>query len=99
MSQQMLYTGCHGDDISDQEVGRFYPETRVKTPAKISPLKGPKVSFISTMTTKLNNRGDMYCIKSHIHFQVSPSTSEIFNKNLKIRRFYPGLPYTYTKSM
>ena len=35
----------------------------------------------------------MYCIKSHIHFQVSPSTSEIFTKNLKIRRFYPGLPY------
>ena len=30
----------------------------------------------------------MYYIKSHIHFQVSPSTSEIFNKNLKI-----GLPY------
>ena len=29
------YTGCHGDDISDQEGGRFYPETRVKTPAKI----------------------------------------------------------------
>ena len=25
------YTGCHGDDISDQEGGRFYPETRVKT--------------------------------------------------------------------
>ena len=47
------YTGCHGDDISDQEGGRFYPETRVKTPAKISPLKGPKFSFISTMTTKL----------------------------------------------
>ena len=21
------YTGCHGDDISDQEGGRFYPET------------------------------------------------------------------------
>ena len=35
----------------------------------------------------------MYCIKSHIHFQVSPSTSEIFDKNLKIGRFYPGLPY------
>ena len=34
------------------------------------------------------------CIKSHIHFQVSPSTFEIFNKNLKIGRFYPGLPYT-----
>ena len=50
------YTGCHGDDISDQEGGRFYPETRVKTSAKISPLKGPKFSFISmisTMTTKL----------------------------------------------
>ena len=31
----------------------------------------------------------MYCIKSHIHFQVSPSTSEIFNKNLKIGRFLP----------
>ena len=43
------YTSCHGDDISDQEGGRFYPETRVKTPAKISPLK----PFISTMTTKL----------------------------------------------
>ena len=41
-----------------------------------------------------HNRGDMYCIKSHIHFQVSSSTSEIFNKNLKIRRFYPGLPYS-----
>ena len=37
----------------------------------------------------------MYCIKSHIHFQVSPSTSEIFNKNLKIGRFYPGLPYLW----
>ena len=47
------YTGCNGDDISDQEVGCFYPETRVKTPAKMSPLKGPKFSFISTMTTKL----------------------------------------------
>ena len=35
----------------------------------------------------------MYCIKAHIHFQVSQSTSEIFNKNLKIGRFYPGLPY------
>ena len=32
------YTDCHGDDISDQKGGRFYPETRVKTPAKISPL-------------------------------------------------------------
>ena len=52
MSQQMLYC-CHGDDISDQEGGRFYPETLVKTPAKISPVKGPKLSFISTMTTKL----------------------------------------------
>ena len=41
-----------------------------------------------------HNRGDMHCIKSHIHFQVSPSTSEIFNKNLKIGRFYPGLPYS-----
>ena len=40
-----------------------------------------------------HNRGDMHCIKSHIHFQVSPSTSEKFNKNLKIGRFYPGLPY------
>ena len=39
MSQQMD-TGYHGDDISDQEGGRFYPETWVKTPAKISPLKG-----------------------------------------------------------
>ena len=48
------YTGCHGDDISDQEGGRFYPGTRVKTPAKISPLKGQKFSFISTMTTKLD---------------------------------------------
>ena len=46
------YTGCHGDDISDQEGGRFYPEKK-KTPAKISHLKGPKFSFISTMTTKL----------------------------------------------
>ena len=44
---------CHGDDISDQEGGRFYPETRVKTPAKVSPLKGPKFPFISTLTTKL----------------------------------------------
>ena len=44
-----------------------------------------------------HNRGDMHCIKSHIHFQVSPSTSEIFNKNLKIGRFYPGLPYSYWK--
>ena len=42
-----------------------------------------------------HNRGDMHCIKSHIHFQVSPSTSEIFNKNLKIGRFYPGLPYIF----
>ena len=47
------YTGCHGDDISDQEGGRFYPETGVKTPAKVSPLKGPKFSCIGTMTTKL----------------------------------------------
>ena len=47
------YTGCHGDDISGQDGGRFYPETRAKTPAKISHLKGPKFSFISTMTTKL----------------------------------------------
>ena len=47
------YTGCHDDDISDQEGGRFYPGTRVKTPAKISPLKGQKFSFISTITTKL----------------------------------------------
>ena len=31
----------------------FYPETRLKTPAKISPLKGPKFSFISAMTTEL----------------------------------------------
>ena len=35
----------------------------------------------------------MCCTKSHIHFQVSPSTSEIFNKNFKIGRFYPGFPY------
>ena len=40
------YTGCHVDDIGDQEGGRFYPETRVKTPAKISPLKGQKFSCI-----------------------------------------------------
>ena len=39
----------------------------------------------------------MYCIKSHIHFQVSPSTSEIFNRNLKIECFYPGLPYGIRK--
>ena len=25
--QNKCYTGCHGDDISDQEGGRFYPET------------------------------------------------------------------------
>ena len=37
----------------------------------------------------------MYCIKSHIQFQVSPSTSEICSKNLKIGRFYPGLPYIF----
>ena len=86
------YTGCHGDDISDQEGGRFYPETRVKTPAKISLLKGPKFSFICIMTSKLyaRNRGDMYCIKSHIHFQASPSVSKISKKNLKNGRFYPG---------
>ena len=36
------YIGCHGDDIVD-EGGRFYPETRVKTPAKISPLEGAKI--------------------------------------------------------
>ena len=47
------YTSCHGDDISDKDSGRFCPETRVKTPAKISPLKGRKFSFNSTMTTKL----------------------------------------------
>ena len=47
------YTGCHGDDISDQEDGCFYPETRVKTPAKISPLKERKFSFFSKMTTKI----------------------------------------------
>ena len=52
MSQQMLY-GCHGDDISNQEGGRFYPGTRVKTPAKISPSKGRKFAFISITTTKL----------------------------------------------
>ena len=46
-------------------------------------------------TVFAHNRGDMHCIKSHIHFQVSPSTSEIFNKNLKIGRFYPGLPYLF----
>ena len=40
------YTDCHGDDISDQE-------TRVKTPAKSSPLKGRKFSTIRIMTTKL----------------------------------------------
>ena len=40
-----------------------------------------------------HDRGDMYCIKSHIHFQVSPSTSEIFNQSFEIGRFYPGLPY------
>ena len=40
------YTGCHGDDISDQEGGHFYPETWVKMPAKISPLKGSKFSLI-----------------------------------------------------
>ena len=31
----------------------FLPRDRVKTPAKISPLKGWKFSFFSTMTTKL----------------------------------------------
>ena len=31
----------------------FLPRDRVKTPAKISPVKGWKFSFISTMTTKL----------------------------------------------
>ena len=28
------YTGCHGDNISDQEGGRFYPETGQKRPPK-----------------------------------------------------------------
>ena len=90
------YTGCHGDDISDQEGGRFYPETGQKTPAKISPLKEAQIFlywYNDHKTIFAHNRGDMHCIKSHsIHFQVSPSTSEIFNKNLKIERFYPGLP-------
>ena len=83
-------------DISDQEGGHFYPETRVKTPAKNFSFKGAKIflyQYNDHKTIFAHNRGDMYCIKSHIHFQVSPSTSEIFNKNLKIRRFYPGLPY------
>ena len=48
----MLYC-CHGDDISEQEGGRFYPETQVKMPAKIFLLKGLKFSLISIMTTKL----------------------------------------------
>ena len=45
------------------------------------------------MTTKLYLHiieETLSCIKSHIHFQVSPaSTSEIFNKNFKIGHFYP----------
>ena len=40
-----------------------------------------------------HNRGDMHCIKSHIHFQVSPSTSEIFKGALDkfniIHNFFP----------
>ena len=38
----------------------------------------------------------MYCIKSHIHFQVSPSTSEIFNKNWKSGVFTPVYPIVRT---
>ena len=40
------HTGGHGDDISDQEGGRFYPETRVKTPAKIS-LRGDNCMLLA----------------------------------------------------
>ena len=29
------YTGCHGDDISDQEGGAFLPRDRVKTSAMV----------------------------------------------------------------
>ena len=64
----MLYC-CHGDDISEEEGGRFYPETRVKTPAKISLLKGLKFflyQYNDHKTMFANNRGDKYCIKSHI---------------------------------
>ena len=63
-------TGCHGDDIIDQEGGRFDPETRVKTPAKISPLKGPKFSFIGTMTTKLY----LHTIEETPHWHLSGPT-------------------------
>ena len=41
----------------------------------------------------------MYCMKSHIHFQVSPSTSEIFSKYLKSGIFTPVYPmHTNTHS-
>ena len=53
MPQQMLYTGCHGDDIGDQEGEPFCLGAQVKMPTKIYPLKGRKFSFISIMTRKL----------------------------------------------
>ena len=39
----ICYTGCNGDDISDQECGRFYPETRVKNACQNLSFKGAKI--------------------------------------------------------
>ena len=85
------FSGCHGDDISDQKGGRSRDPGK-NTRQNVS-FKGAKIFLYrhnDHKTTFAHNRGEMYCIKSHIHFQAFPSTSEIFNKNLKIGRFYPG---------
>ena len=37
------YTGCHGDDISGQDGGRFYPETRGKNARQNFSFKGAKI--------------------------------------------------------
>ena len=77
-----------------KRVGVFTRDTGKNARQNFS-FKGAKIflyRYNDHKTIFAHNRGDMYCIKSHIHFQVSPSTSEIFNKNLKIGRFYPGLP-------
>ena len=78
-----------------KRVGVFTPRPGKNVRQNFS-FKGAKIflyQYNDHRTIFAHNRGDMYCIKSHIHFQVSPSTSEIFNKNLKIGRFDPGLPY------
>ena len=78
-----------------KRVGVFTPRPGKNARQNFS-FKGVKIFlylYNDHKTIFAHNRGDMYCTKSHIHFQVSPSSSEIFNKNLKIGRFYPGLPW------